>query len=158
MTKLQPNFSFQKYQSDSEDDKKQFVYQLMQQHILVANAINATIDDASYWTTERATGDTWIDGAQIYTKTLTGVIIGSTQTAYPIGATIYSLASLIGTAQDAVPMAIQGLTLPYINTNGNDIGLYTDTTNIYVNAFDNTWAGYIFFVTIKYTKTRGANA
>ena len=43
--KLQPNFSWQKYEGKPEDQKQQFQYQLQTQHIVVANSVNGTIDD-----------------------------------------------------------------------------------------------------------------
>lgn len=150
--KLQPNYSWQKYEGEEEDQKNQFQYQLQNQHIQVANTVNTTIDDMSYWTRERATSETWIDERQIYTKTLTGTIVGTAATPYPIGATIRTLVSLTGTAQDTVPMTAIGLTLPFINAAGDDIGLSTDLTNVIVDAFNAMWAGYTFYVTIKYTK------
>jgi hypothetical protein len=151
MGKLQPVFSWQKYEGKPEEQTEQFQYQLQRQHIITANSINTTIDDLTYFTTARVTGFAWINGHPIWTKTLTGTIVGSAITAYPIGVMISSLVSLSGTAQNSIPMTTRGLPLPFINTAGNNIGIYSDTVNVYVDAADGTWNGYTFYITIKYT-------
>lgn len=71
--KLQPNFSWQKYEGKPEDQKEQFQFQLQAQHILVANSLNTTIDDASFFLNERRTAFTWLGSKYIYTKTLATV-------------------------------------------------------------------------------------
>ena len=78
--KLQPNFSWQKYEGQPEQQREQFQYQLQSQHIQVANSVNTTIDDESYWTRERMTAFTWIDGSAIWTKTITGTIVAGVST------------------------------------------------------------------------------
>src|SRR5689334_20582789 len=72
--KLQPNFSWQKYEGEPEDQRQQFQYQLQNQHIQVANSVNATIDDESFFTRERMTSFTWTDGKAIWKKTISGTI------------------------------------------------------------------------------------
>ena len=67
--KLQPNFSWQKYEGKPEDQKEQFQYQLQSQHLLVANSINSTINDISYLLQERPTAFTWVTGQPIFTQT-----------------------------------------------------------------------------------------
>lgn len=150
--KLQPNFSWQKYERKPEDQKEQFQYQLQTQHILVANSINTTIDDASYFTRERQTAFTWIDNRPIYTKSFTGTITGSAVTAYPIGSTICSLISIEGTAQNANPVSNFAIPIPFINNSGDNIGVFCDATNFYIDAFNGVWSNYQFFITLKYTK------
>lgn len=68
--KLQPNFSWQKYENSKQDSKDQFQYQLQREHILVANSINATIDDESFFTTPRMTSFVWVNGQPIWTVTV----------------------------------------------------------------------------------------
>jgi hypothetical protein len=154
--KVQPNFSWQKYEGEAEDQKEQFQFQLQQEHIVCANAINATIDDESYFTKERKTSFTWVDGKPIYTKTLVGVITTAPGfTAIPHGiASIDTLVSLTGTAQDAHPIAAFGNTLPFVDpvTLANGIGLFLDTVNVYTHTGNATWLNYIFHATIQYTK------
>lgn len=153
--KLQPNFSWQKYEGKPEDQKEQFQYQLQQQHILVSNSMNATINDASYFTKERMTGFTWTNNQFLWTKTISGTIVGTALTPYAHGITgINAVVDLTGTAQDAFPMATFALPLPYIAAAAlaNSLSLFADPTNIYINAPNATWNGYLFNVTITYTK------
>lgn len=156
MGKLQPNFSWQKYEGQPEDQKQQFQYQLQTQHIQVANSVNTTIDDESFWTRERQTAFTWIDGKAIYTKTLTGTISvapGLNPVAHGIPS-ISTLVRLYGTVQNANPLSTFGFPLPYLDPNAlaNGIGLFIDITNAYVNTGNASWLNYIFHVTIEYTK------
>lgn len=153
--KLQPNFSWQKYEGKPEDQKEQFQYQLQTQHIQVANAVNATIDDESFFSRERMTAFTWIDGKAIWKKTLRGTIVGTSLNATPHGITnIKTVVELQGTYQNAIPLSTVAVTLPYLDPNVllNSVGLFMDTTNVYLNAGNNVWAGYLFSVTIYYTK------
>lgn len=156
MGKLQPNFSWQKYEGKTEDQKEQFQFQLQTQHIQVANSVNANIDDESFFTRERQTSFTWLDGRAIYTKTLTGTITiapGDTPVAHGI-ARINTLVRLYGTAQDGTPLSTFGLPLPYNDpaTPADGLGLFLDPTNVYIRAGSATWLNYIFHVTIEYTK------
>lgn len=156
MSKLQPNFSWQKYEGKPEDQKEQFQYQLQQQHILVSNAINTTVDDLSDWTRERQTSFTWIDGKPIWTKTITGVIVGTAITPYAHGITnINKVVGLEGSAQDALPLSTFALPLPFLSPTVllNSIGVFADPVNINLNVGNNAFAGYVFSVTIYYTKT-----
>lgn len=154
--KLQPNFSWQKYQTEPEDEREQFQHQLQSEHIQVANAVNATIDDESFFSRERMTSFTWLDGRPIWRKTISGVIVGTAITAYPHGIIgLRTLVRLEGTAQDATPMAVFGISLPYVdpNTRLNSIGYYIDPVNLNIDAGNGFWAGYFFNVTIYYTKS-----
>ncbi len=154
MTKLQPNFSFQKYLDNPQDQAEQFQKQLQTQHLSTSNAVNATIDDMSYFLKIRPTGETWVDGYQIYTLTITGTIVGTAITPYPIGATIRNLVSISGVMQDTVPITATANPLPFLNTAGNNVGIWATTTDVVIDATDATWAGYTFYVTLKYTITK----
>lgn len=154
--KLQPNFSWQKYEGTEENQKEQFQYQLQQEHIVVANSINATIDDLSYFTRERQTAFRWVDGRPIWTKTITGTITvapGDTIVAHGITG-MQTLVSLNGTAQDAVPAAAFLLPMPYVEpvTPADGIGLFLTPTSIVIRTASATWLNYLFAVTIHYTK------
>lgn len=154
MGKLQPNFSWQKYEGEPEDQKEQFQYQLQQEHVLVSNAVNTTIDDLSYWTRERATSETWVGGQQIYEKTIQGQIVGTASTSFSTGIFgLVTLVSIIGVAQDAATLGT-GIPLPYIDpvTLANGVGISLVGTNLVVNAANGTWNNYFFSVTLKYTK------
>ncbi len=156
--KLQPNFSWQKYEGNPEDAEEQFQYQLQTMHIKTANAVNATIDDMSYFTKERPTGETWIDGQQLYTKTISGTITiapGLTPVLHGITG-MRTLVRLSGTAQNAEPLTTLGFPLPYEDpgTPANGLGIFIDPTKVYVVAGNAAWLNYTFFITIEYTKTR----
>lgn len=156
MSKLQPNFSWQKYEGKPEDQWEQFEYQLMQQHILAANAINATIDDSSNWSRERQTSFTWVDGKPIYTKTFQGTI-----TLAP-GATVINhqiiglnvLVRIGGGAQDAYPLAVAGIPLPHVDPNvlANSVGISVNPTQIFIVTANAQWLNYLYSITIEYTK------
>lgn len=152
MAKVQPNFSWQKYEGAAEDQQEQFQYQLQSEHIVTANAINSTIDDLSYFTKERITSELWIDNQKINTLTITGLIVNSATTSYPLPSTIRTIIGMSGTMQDAVPMTTAGYPLPYIDAGGNDVILSVDPTHLYIQEVNGVWGGYTFFVTLKYTK------
>ena len=155
MTKLQPNFSFQSYQEDNADSKRQFIYQLQTQFTNVSNALNATIDDASYWPSERATGETWINGHQLYEITVQGQITGSGANAVNHGVSIYQIVSINGIATDTNPLSDTAIPLPYLDpsTLANGVGVYVTSTQVVVNAGNTMWDGYNYYVTLKYTKS-----
>jgi hypothetical protein len=153
--KVQPNFSWQKYEGKSEDQKEQFQYQLQQEHIVVANAINATIDDESFFLKERQTSFAWVDGKFIYTKTITGVLVGTAVTPYLHGITgINKIVNIIATAQNAIPLTTVGFTLPFVDpvTPANNVGIYVNTTQVVITTGNGAFNGYPFYVTIEYTK------
>lgn len=156
MGKLQPNFSWQKYEGRPEDQKEQFQYQLQQEHIVVANSVNATIDDESYFTKERQTSFTWINGRPIFTKTftMTLAILGNNTINHNIIG-IAQVVGLHGIVQNAIPLSTLALPLPYSDTTSlaNQIALFTSPTQITIalNA-SSPWQNYLAQVTIEYTK------
>jgi hypothetical protein len=152
MGKLQPNFSWQKYEGKPEDQKEQFQFQLQTQHIMVANALNTTIDDLSYFTRERQTGFSWVDNRPIWTKTLISTVASS-----PIdhGITgIKKVIELTGSAQNGDPLAGFAVPLPYLDTTtlANGISLAMDLTKIYLTNPGGTLGAFVCSVTIYYTK------
>ena len=164
--KVQPNFSWQKYEGKPEDQKQQFQFQLQQQHITLANAINATIDDISYFTRERQTAETWINNKAIWNLTITGTVVGTADTAYPTGITVAAvnvpgmtqLIRIDGVMNNAGTYFTDGYPLPYVDptTLASSVGVYADVVagmlQIHINAGDGTFTGYQFAVTIQYTK------
>jgi hypothetical protein len=154
MTKLQPSFSFQKYLDNPQDQAEQFQRQLQSMHLNTSNAVNATIDDMSYFLQNRPTGETWIDGYQIQTVTITGTIAAGPN-SYSIGATILNLVSISGVMQDTVPITAQANPLPFVNAAGNNVGIWATPTTVVIDPFDATWVGYTFYITLKYTIKRG---
>jgi hypothetical protein len=165
MGKLQPNFSWQKYEGKPEDQKEQFQYQLQQEHIVVANSINTTIDDLSYWLLERPTAFTWINtvntkmgGQQIYTKTFRALV-----SAFPVNHGIVSksgaalqlnLVRAYGVVQDTIPMTAVAYPVPYCDptTLGNGIGLNVTTTQVVLVTSGGNYSTYTATITIEYTK------
>ncbi len=152
--KLQPNFSWQKYEGEKEDQREQFQYQLQSQHIEVANSVNSTIDDMSYFNRERMTSETWINGKAIWKKTISGVVVGTADTPYATGITGFSqLVNLYGVMQnpgaftDAEP-------LPYVDPAvlAGGVALYIAGTDLHIQTGNATYNGYLFSVTIEYTK------
>ena len=156
MGKLQPNFSWQKYEGQPEDQKEQFQYQLQTQHIQVANSVNTTIDDESYWDREKQTSFTWTDGRAIWTKTILSTISTAPGvTIIPHGITgIRRVVRFTAVAQDAEPMAVVGFSLPFLEllTPANSVEIYFNPTQIVIVTLSAQWLNYIVSVTIEYTK------
>jgi len=155
--KLQPNFSWQKYEGDPEDQRNQFQYQLQNQHVLVSNAINSTINDLSFFTSERMTGFTWTDNKAIWTKTLTGTLSsGPNNIAH--GITKFSqIIDISGSAQDAIPFSTQAIPLPYVSITAlnQQIEIEVTATNIVITVgAASPGINYLFQVTLRYTKTK----
>lgn len=157
--KLQPNFSWQKYESVAEDSKEQFQYQLQREHILVANSVNATIDDCSFFTRERETAFRWIDDRPIYTKTFptnswTGV---GTVNTIALGITgDFSIINMTCYISDGALSISNTLMVPNIDfaTPANNLSIARNGTNVIVtsNGTDfSAWSGYL---TIYYIKPR----
>lgn len=156
--KLQPNFSWQTYQGDPEKKEEQFLFRLQQQHILVANSVNATIDDSSEFLTLRKTAFTWTDGQPIWKKTISGVVVGTADTAYPTGLTNINIVTKIeGIAQNVTPLAAGfAISIPYIDptTLANGLGVYMEGTDLHLVTGNASLAGYVFSVTIYFTQIR----
>jgi len=155
MGKLQPNFSWQKYEGKQEDQKEQFQYQLQAMFIQIANTTNSTIDDASFFTRERQTSETWLAGQPIFTKTIVVTMPNAGTSSTPHGiTTIVTEVSLSGQAQPSTfPASGQAIPLPYVNSasKANDIEINIDNTNVNVKSGAN-YSTYTGTVTIKYTK------
>lgn len=155
--KLPPNFSWQKYEEDNKlTDDEQFMYQLQRQWIEIANALNGTINDDSYWLRERQTAFTWVDSRPIYTKSFTGTIsVAPGDTVVTHGITgLRDFISIKGSIQNAVPLTISGLPLPYVDpaTPADGIGLSVTPTTFIIRTASATWLNYIYNVTMQYTR------
>ena len=162
--KLQPNFSYQKYESKPEDALEQFQYQLMQEHIQVANTTNSTIDDASFWDRERMTSFTWVDGLPIWTKTLATVswTVGGTVNIIPlnIAALTNNLIVIIqaeGYISDGRSYTTSNtLFLPNVDTAvaANEISIVRTGTNIILTSGGTNYSAWSGYVTVYYVKPR----
>lgn len=153
MGKLQPNFSWQKYEGKSEDQQQQFQYQLQSQHIQVANSVNATIDDESFFLRERQTSFVWVNNKAIWTIT-------APTSAWTAGGTV-----------NTIPLAIKGsftvidiaccissgtttLLMPNLDVSvaANDISIKTVGTNVILTSGGTNYSAYSGYVTVYYTK------
>ena len=157
MGKLQPNFSWQKYERVKEDSKEQFQFHLQQEHILVANSVNSTIDDLSYWTRERPTSFTWVNGKAIWTETLATATWGGGGTTNTITPAIK-----LNPMQNFVIIRMEGyitdgtntLPLPYVGAVlANGIQMKFDGTNIVLTSGGTNYSTYSGYITIYYYKT-----
>ncbi len=163
MGKLQPNFSWQKYQGKPEDREEQFQYRLQQQHIVTANSVNTTIDDISYFSMPRMTSETWIDGNAIWRVTVTMPTLpssaGTVQAAHGINfANVGTFVNLEGILY--APGSPLVYSLPYVDpaTLANGIGVYLDGTYVYIKVGANRSAFTNNYVTIWFTQPGVRNA
>jgi hypothetical protein len=155
--KVQPNFSFQSYQSssDPEDEKKQFIFQLQRQHIVVANSINTTVDDISYFTTPRQTGTSWLESTYVWTVTLptsSWTAGGTVNTiAMPITGN-FRIISLQGFIDNGTLSTSTTDPLPYIDvtTPANSIQMQRIGTNIILTSGGTNYSAYSGYVLVKY--------
>jgi len=157
MSKLQPNFSWQKYEGTPEDQKDQFQYQLQQQHIVVANSINATIDDSSFFLRERQTSFTWVTGKPIWTKTLptaTWAAVGTTNTI-PLGiAGNFTVIDMICCISNGSLSSSDTLLMPHIDVAvaANEVSIVRNGTNIVLTSGGTDRSAYSGYVTVYFIK------
>ena len=147
--KLQPEFSFQKYESNKEDQSQQFQYQLQQEHIQVSNTTNSTIDDLSFWPRERMTSFTWVNSKPIFTKTVALVAwtVGGTVNTFSLGITeaFTIINSICYVSDGTTSMPIPNDTINLTITNAVP-GTATITAGVDMSAFTG-------FLTVFYIKT-----
>lgn len=109
----------------------------------------------SYSTEEQNTGLTWIDGSEIYVKTISCGALPAAGTNKSVAHGITDLGALVKyecVAWDSTHS--YGLMIPYTNTNVNtQANCGVDTTNIHFwSGFSNP-TDYSVYVTVYYTKT-----
>lgn len=162
MGKLQPNFSWQKYEGKPEDQKEQFQYQLQSQHIQVSNSVNATIDDESFFTRERQTSFTWVNSQPIYTQTFATVAWTSAGTINTIpmnitgGATSnFQIIGMDGTLSNGTLASSTTVPLPYLDVSSSsfDIQLLRTGQNLILTTGGTDYSNYSGFVTVYYIKS-----
>lgn len=156
--KIQPNFSWQKYEGKPEDQKQQFQYQLQNQHIQVSNAVNATIDDESFFTKERMTAFTWVNSKPIYTKTIATVAwtVGGTVNTIPTGiAGDFTVIDMTCCISNGALSTSNTLLLPHIDVNvpANSIEIIRQGTTISLFSGGTDRSSYSGYVTVYYIKT-----
>lgn len=153
--KLPPNFSWQKYQNAEQDSKEQFQFQLQQMYILIANTANSTIDDASFFTRERQTSDTWVDGKAIWQVSVaTGALnAGTTAVTLPITGN-FSVKRIQCCVSDGTLSTSNTLNLPHIDTAvaANEISIQRNGLTVNITSGGTNRAAYSGYVTVWYTK------
>lgn len=159
MSKLQPNFSWQKYEGSPEDYNEQFQYQLQQEHIEVANTTNTTIDDLSYFTTTRALSFAWVNMSQIFSVTLAlnaWTAGGTVNTiAIPNIMAKFTIIQMVSVLKDGNLPASNSYPLPYIDvtTAANSIQMQRVGTNVVITSGGTNYSTLTGYVTIYYTNT-----
>lgn len=157
MAKLQPNFSWQKYQTEKEDAQEQFQYQMQQEHIIVANTTNSTIDDESFFTRERQTSFTWVNNKPIWklslaTNAWTAAGTLNTITIPVVGNfTVINMQCCLSNGNLSTS---DTLLLPHIDvTNAmNEISIVRNGTTIFLTSGGDDRSAYSGYVTIYYVK------
>lgn len=157
MGKLQPNFSWQKYEGKEEDQKEQFQYQLQQEHIVVANSVNATISDLSFFTTERQTSFAWVDGKYIFKKSipLSAWTSAGTINTIPLGiAGNFAVINWICWISNGTLSSSTTLLMPNVDvaTAANEISIARNGTNVVLTSGGTDYSSYTGYLTVYYTK------
>ena len=158
MSKLQPNFSWQKYEGVAEDQKEQFQYQLQREHIVVANAINTTVDDLSYFTKERQTSIVWVNNTYVYTKTIatSSWTAGGTVNTIPLGITgNFTVIDIQCCISNGSLSSSNTLLLPNLDvtTPANSVSITRTGTNIVLTSGGTDYSAYSGYVTVFYIKS-----
>lgn len=157
MAKLQPNFSWQKYEGKEENQKEQFQYQLQQEHIVVANSVNATISDLSFFTTERKTSFSWMNNKYIYTKTIptsAWTAVGTVNTI-PLGINgDFSIINWTCWISNGTLSTSTTLLLPNVDVAvaANEISIVRNGTNVILTSGGTDYSAYTGDLTVYYIK------
>ncbi len=157
MGKLQPNFSWQKYEGKPEDQKQQFQYQLQTQHIFVANSVNAVIDDESFFLRERQTSFVWVDNKPIWTITVptsAWVAIGTSNTI-PLAITgNFTVINIVCCISDGSLSSSNTLLLPHLDVAfpAGSISIVRNGTNIVLTSAGVDRSAFSGYVTVYYIK------
>ncbi|MDE2106822.1 MAG: hypothetical protein KGL39_56930 [Patescibacteria group bacterium] len=157
MGKLQPNFSWQKYESKPEDSREQFQYQMQQEHVVVANSVNATIDDESFFTRERQTSFTWVNNHPIWTKTIatSAWTAGGTINTIPLGISgNFTVIDMVCCISDGTLSSSNTLLMPHIDVAvaANEVSIVRNGTNIILTSGGTNRSAYSGYVTVYFIK------
>ena len=157
MSKLQPNFSWQKYEGKPEDEKEQFQFQLQSQHIQVANSVNATIDDESFFLRERQTSFTWVNDKPIWTKTLatTAWVTAGTVNIIPLGISgNFTVIDMVCCISDGALSSSNTLMLPHVDVTlaANEISIVRNGTLVVLSSGGTDRSAYSGYVTVYFIK------
>jgi len=155
--KLQPNYSWQKYQGKPEDQTQQFQYQLQNMFLLISNAVNSTIDDCSYFTRERMTSFTWVDNQPIWTKTLPlSTWVGNTNTI-PIGVSgNFTIIEMKGYISSGDLSSSSTIILPNLDftTPNNRVSIVRTGQDIILTSSGTNYSAFSGYVTIYFIKRK----
>ena len=175
MGKIQPNFSWQKYEKEgTENEGDQFQYQLQKEHLVVSDSVNGTIDDLSYLVSgtimtnlpvselnlpvERATAWIWVDTSQIFKMTLptaTWVLGGGFYTNTIIIPIVgnFLIVYMQCCISDGNLSTSNTLNLPHIDVSvsNNSVEIVRNGTNINLKSVAN-YSAFSGYVTIYYVK------
>ena len=160
--KLQWNFSWQAYEDGETSKEDQFAFQLQNQYNLIANSVNATIDDESFYLRERATSYTWVGHQQIYTKTLATVAwtAAGTVNIIPLGITggttgNFRIVKIDGFIDNGALSTSTTLVLPDLDvtTASNDIQMTRVGETITLTSGGMNYSTYSGYVTVYYIKS-----
>jgi hypothetical protein len=155
MGKLQTNFSWQKYEGKPENQKEQFQYQLQQMFLQISNTTNSTIDDASYFTRERPTSDTWVDGKQIFKVSVaTGALnAGTTPVVLPIVGN-FTVIAMQCCVSDGALSTSNTLNLPHLDVavGANNISIIRNGTTVNIISGGTNYNTYSGYLTVWYIK------
>ena len=114
------------------------------------NVLNTINENLSYSTTEHKTGKKWLDGKDIYSKTIDcGVLPNSTTKNVAHG--INNLKKVIKSEGYSDNNAGTHIPVPYVS--GNPLAISVDTTNIIIQTSGNYTNFVNTQITLEYTKT-----
>lgn len=157
--KLPPNFTIQKFTGDPRDKDEQLYFQLQQMYIQIANATNATIDDASFFSKERITSDIWVDGKAVWTYTVATGPLSTGTTPVTLGITagktgylyIFKIECAVS---DGTATTSDTLPVPYVDvtTPDNEIQLVRNGLTVNIISGGTDYTNYSGFITLYYTK------
>ena len=158
MSKIQPVFSWQKYEGLEEDQRTQFQFQLQQQHIVVANGLNSTVDDSSTFLTARQTGFTWLGAKAIWTKTIatTAWTAGGTVNTIPLGIDgNFTVIAMTCCISDGATAASNTLQMPHVDVAvaANQISITRQGTNVFLRSGGTDRSAFSGYLTVNFIRT-----
>ena len=153
--RIQPNFSWQSYEGAEEDRESQFLYQLQRQYIVIANGLNTTVNDASFFLTPRQTDFSWITGKPTYTVTVptSTWITSGTVSIIPLpiegNFTVINMVCCIsnGTLSTSSTLLLPNLD---VTTAANSISIIRNGTTVVLKSGGTNYSAYSGFVTVYY--------
>lgn len=157
MGKLQPVFSWQKYEGKPEDRTEQFQYQLQSQYIQISNSVNATIDDESFFTRERQTSFSWVTGKPLWTKTIpTSAWAGGGLTnTIPLGISgNFTVVDMICCISDGALSSSNTLLLPHLDiaVAANSVSIVRNGTNVVLSSGGTNRSAFSGYLTVFFVK------